>query len=245
MDTEVRDNKMKKIIHRSESRGFNDNGSVQTYYTFCFANYYNPRRINFGVLRVLNEKTIDGGGALRSVPHDNMEIIVIPLEGSLEHTDNFGNHTIIAAGDGQIMSAGMGITHREYNSSNELPVRYILLWIFPREYELEPVYSKVTFDKQPENGLLLLASPDGGEKVMRINQDAWIYSGKLTAGNTLKYNLHDENNGIYIMILAGNVTIEDVELKQSDAIGIEDINNCEIKANEDSRVMLIEVPMTR
>lgn len=236
---------MEKILHRSESRGYNDNGSVQTYYTFCFANYYNPRRINFGVLRVLNEKSIDPGEGLRSVPHDNMEIIVIPLEGCLEHTDNFGNHSAINAGEGMIMSAGTGITHREYNQSNDSAVRYILLWIFPREYEVEPVFSKVTFAPQPENGWLPVLSPEGEEKILRINQDAWIFIGKAHAGNKLTYELHDENNGVYIMMLDGSATIADVEVFKGDGIGIVDIQICEITANEDLRVMLIEVPMTR
>lgn len=236
---------MEKIIHRSETRGYNDNGSVQTYYTFCFANYYNPRRINFGVLRVLNEKTIDGGGGLRSVPHDNMEIIVIPLEGCLEHTDNYGNHTTISPGEGMIMSAGTGITHREYNSSAEIPVKYILLWIFPREYEVEPVYSKVTFGKKYENGFLPVASPEGGDNVIRINQEAWIYSGKAFSGDTLKYTLHDENNGLYIMVLQGTANIAGTELKQSDGIGIVNIKDCDITAVDDARILLIEVPMTR
>lgn len=236
---------MEKIIHRSESRGFNDNGSVQTYYTFCFANYYNPRRINFGVLRALNEKIIDPDESLRSVPHDNMELIAIPLEGCLEHTDNFGNHALIEAGEGMIMSAGTGITHKEYNHSKDSIVKYILLWIFPKEYELEPVFSKVTFAKQPENGFLPVLSPEGGEHVMRINQETWIYIGKASAGNTLKYELNDENNGLYIMVLEGSAEIAGNTLYKSDGIGILDIKNCEITAYEDSRLMLIEVPMTR
>ncbi len=152
---------MEKVIHRSGEQGFSDNGWLKSYFTFSFANYYDPRRINFGALRVLNNDTIEGGEGFKSHPHDNMEIVFIPTEGAIDHGDNIGNITTVSTGEAQIISAGRGMVHNSYNHDRNTPLSYIQMWIFPQEYELEPAYSKVKLEEVGRNRWQPVASPRG------------------------------------------------------------------------------------
>lgn len=236
---------MEKVIHRSGSRGFTDNGWVQTYHTFSFANYYDPRRINFGALRVLNNDTIEGNEGFGSHHHDNMEIITIPIEGSFDHGDNIGNITTVSAGEAQIMSAGTGLVHNVYNHSKEQPLKYVLIWIFPQEYELPPSQSVVKLVEVAKNEWQPVVSPVGGERILKINQNAWIYMNRLEAGASVEYCLNDPNNGVYLFVLEGDVAVDESSLHACDAIGIVRADRFSIEAQREARILLIEIPMNR
>lgn len=236
---------METIIHRSGSRGFTDNGWLHAYHTFSFANYYDPRRINFGALRVLNDDTIDGNEGFSSHHHDNMEIITIPLEGGFDHGDNLGNITNVAVGQAQIMSAGTGLVHNIYNHSKEEPLKYVLFWIFPREYELPPSQEVVTLAQTGHNEWQPVVSPDGGEHTLKINQNAWVYMSRIEAGATVEYCLNDTQNGAYLFILEGDVVVDQTLLHARDAIGVFNTESLSIEAQTGARVLLIEVPLHR
>lgn len=236
---------MDKVIHRSGSRGYSDNGWLKTYYTFSCANYYDPRRINFGALRVLNDDTIEGGEGLKSHPHDNMEIVFIPLEGSIDHGDSLGNFVTVSPGEAQIMSSGTGMFHNEYNHSADKPVKYVQMWIFPREYEVMPSYSHVKLADAGRNNWQAVVSPEGGEHVLPINQHAWVYMADMDAGHVMTHLLHNEDNGVYVFVLAGEVFIDGNVLQQRDAIGLPFMRTVDVEAREDSKILLIEVPMRK
>ncbi len=234
---------MEKVIHRSGSRGFSDNGWLKSYFTFSFANYYDPRRINFGAIRVLNNDTVEGGEGFKSHPHDNMEIVLIPTEGAFDHADNIGNITTVSAGEAQIISAGRGMVHNLYNHHRQAPLSYIQMWIFPREYELEPSYSKVKLAETPRGCWQPVVSPVGGEHVLRINQNAWVYMGEMAAGTTMRYPMNLRTNGVYLFVMSGDVLIAGSELHAGDAVGLTGVDEAEIEAETDAKVLAIEVPM--
>lgn len=236
---------METIVHRSTGRGYNDNGWLKANYTFCYANYYDPRRINFGALRVLNDNTIAPGQGFKFRHLDNMECVIIPLKGGLGHLDNLENHTIVRQGEAEIISAGTGIIHKDFNQSTETEADYIVLWIFPQEYELPPAYSKVTLNTHPENGLIPIADPTGSEHILKINQLSWIFFGEIEAKQMLRYKLRCENNGVYIVVLEGKSTIEDTSLNRRDAIGVTGSDIIDIIAETDLRVLIIEIPMKK
>lgn len=244
-DHNVDETYMDKVVHRSGSRGFSDNGWLKSYFTFSFANYYDPRRINFGALRVLNEDTIERGEGFKSHPHDNMELVVIPIEGGLEHGDNMGNITTVSVGEAYILSAGTGMIHNTYNRSQESPLKYIQLWIFPREYELPPSFSKVSLGQANSNQWQPVVSPQGGEHVLAINQDAWVYMAELVSGTTLRYDMNMNINGVYIFVMKGDVSIAGSALHESDAIGIMNVDNVDIIADTEARILVIEIPLRR
>lgn len=236
---------MEKVIHRSGSRGFSDNGWLKSYFTFSFANYYDPRRINFGALRVLNDDTIEGGEGLKSHPHDNMEIVIIPMAGSLDHGDNIGNISTVGTGEAQIISAGTGIIHNTYNHSDTEPLRYLQLWIFPREYELPPAYSKVTLAPVGMNDWQPVVSPAGGEHVLAINQDTWVYMAGVEPNASIRYTMNNGEDGLYLFVLEGDVFVAGSTLHEGDAIGLTHLDYVDIEAESRVRLLAIEVPMHR
>lgn len=234
---------MKKILHRAKSRGYANHGWLKSFHTFSFAGYYDEQRVNFGVLRVLNDDTIIGGKGFGKHPHDNMEIISIPIYGALAHQDSTGRDKIIKTNDVQIMSAGKGITHSEFNASEVDPANFLQLWIFPKVRGIEPRYEQKTFAPEGrKNSLQTVVSPDDSEAVW-INQDAYVSMGNLDKGTALDYSIKKPGNGIYVFVIKGEVTINGEALKERDAIGISDIEKIKIEATEAVEVLLLDVPM--
>jgi hypothetical protein len=234
-----------EIIDRSESRGHASHGWLDSHHTFSFAGYYNPERVHFGVLRVLNDDIVEGGKGFDTHPHENMEIISIPISGDLEHRDSIGNRGVIRQGDVQIMSAGTGVFHSEYNKNEGTPVNFLQIWIFPKEKDIAPRYDQKTFRKEDRtNRFQTVISPDKGDpETMWINQDAWLSLGTLKKGTKVSYALHKEGNGVYAFVIGGAVNVNNVALGKRDGCGIKDVSSLDIEAAEDAEVLLIEVPM--
>lgn len=234
---------MNTVFHPSESRGHADHGWLDTYHSFSFANWRNAERMHFGALRVLNDDAVTGGAGFGTHPHDNMEIISIPLSGDLEHQDSMGNKTVIKEGDVQIMSAGTGVMHSEKNHNANEDVRFLQIWVFPNERDLTPTYDQITMDlAEQRDNLQCVVSPDGKEGV-RIHQNAWFHVGQLSSGWKNTYELHGEGQGVYAMLLEGQATVAGQELGRRDAVGVWNTNSFNIEVSEDARLLLIEVPM--
>ncbi|MGB0982328.1 MAG: pirin family protein [Winogradskyella sp.] len=235
---------MNTIIHKAETRGKANHGWLNSHHTFSFANYYNPDRMNFGVLRVLNDDIVQGGMGFGTHPHDNMEIISIPLEGDLEHKDSMGNVAVIKEGDVQIMSAGTGITHSEKNKNRDKDVKFLQIWVFPKTKNITPQYDQVSIREiAKENKFYQVVSPNKEEQGVQINQDAWFHLGDFSEGHTEKYTIKKQGNGIYAFILNGEVEIENKKLSSRDGIGIWNTQNITVKAINNARVLLMEIPM--
>ncbi|MEZ5013814.1 MAG: pirin family protein [Chitinophagales bacterium] len=234
---------MQKIIHLADSRGHADHGWLNTHHTFSFASYYDPERVHFGVLRVLNDDIVSAGMGFGAHPHDNMEIVSIPLEGALEHHDSMGNSGVIQSGDVQIMSAGTGIQHSEFNHSKSERVAFLQIWVFPAKRNITPRYDQRTFPaNERKNAFQAVVSPikDTG---LWINQNAWFFLADPTAGNTLTYDVKEKGNGVYIFVIAGSVEIDGTALHARDGMGITDATEINISATADARILVMEVPM--
>lgn len=237
--------KMNQVIHKAASRGNANHGWLNSFHTFSFANYYNPKRMNFGVLRVLNDDQVQAGKGFGTHPHDNMEIVSIPLEGDLEHKDSMGNVTVIKEGDVQIMSAGTGVTHSEYNKNVDKEVKFLQIWIFPRQKNVEPRYDQVSLREiEKENELYQVLSPNKEDQGVWINQDAWFHLGKFSQDTVTNYKLKKRENGVYAFILDGEAEINGEKLSRRDGIGVWDIESIEIKAANNARLLIMEVPMS-
>lgn len=231
------------VYHAADTRGHANHGWLDTYHSFSFANWHNPDRMHFGALRVLNDDYVAGGGGFGTHPHDNMEIVSIPLEGDLQHQDNMGNTAVIRSGDVQIMSAGTGVMHSEKNHSSSDAVRFLQIWVFPNERDIAPRYDQESFDRAAErNGFLTVVSPDGADGV-RMHQNAWFHLSSWDAGHADSYQLHGAGQGVYAFVLEGEVTIDGRTLSRRDGLGVWDTDAVEIAASEDARFLLMEVPM--
>lgn len=234
---------MKTVLHRADSRGFAQHGWLTSRHTFSFANYYEASRTNFGLLRVLNDDVVVGGKGFGMHPHSNMEIISIPLHGALEHKDSMGNSYVIREGDVQVMSAGSGITHSEYNQSASEPVQFLQIWIYPKERNIVPRYEQKSFDVSTrKNTLQTVVSPDGSGDTLRINQDAWLSLATVEKDNNLEYTLYKPGNVVYTFVLEGAVEIAGESLQRRDAIGIEETEQFKVTSSGDSEILFIEVP---
>ena len=236
---------MKSVIHKAETRGQANHGWLNSHHTFSFANYHNPERMHFGVLRVLNDDQVQAGQGFGTHPHDNMEIISIPLEGDLEHKDSMGNIAVIQEGDVQILRAGTGITHSEYNKNSSKEVKFLQIWIFPNKKNVTPRYDQISIrDIQKENEFYQVLSPNKDDQGVWINQDAWFHIGKFDKGHAAEYTLKKEGNGVYAFVLEGDVEINNEKLTKRDGMGIWDTESITVKASENTRVLLMEVPMS-
>lgn len=234
---------MNTVLHRAETRGHANHGWLDTNHTFSFAHYYNPERMNFGVLRVLNDDIVDGGMGFGTHPHDNMEIISIPLSGDLEHKDSMGNVAVIRENDIQIMSAGTGVYHSEYNKNKDSKVNFLQIWVFPKSRNIEPRYDQKTFKPADRvNRFQNIVSPDGGEGV-QINQNAWFHLGKFEKDYSTSYAIRRSGNGVYAFVLDGEITINGQALKKRDGFGIWNTDKIEIQANNAAELLLMDVPM--
>jgi hypothetical protein len=235
---------MNTVLHKAHTRGHANHGWLDSYHTFSFAGYHNPARVNFGVLRVLNDDVVKGGAGFGQHPHDNMEIVSIPLRGALEHNDNTGGHGIIKAGEVQIMSAGSGIAHSEKNASKTEDVNFLQIWVFPKLRNIPPRYDQKLFPvADRHNKFQTVVSPEKNNSALWINQDAWFSLGKLQAGITAEYTINKSGNGVYAFIIEGDVTIVDQKLSKRDGLGIWDVDKIAITAGSEAEVLLIEVPM--
>lgn len=243
--TEKKNISEKKItVHKADSRGLADHGWLKSRHTFSFAEYHNPERVRFGLLRVLNDDIVEGGQGFGAHPHDNMEIISIPLSGALAHKDSTGNEHVINTGDVQIMSAGEGLYHSEYNASKTDAVNFLQIWIFPKERDIEPRYEQKSFNAdERKNKWQVVVSPNKDNGALWINQDSYFSLANLEKGNSLSYDVKHNGNGVYIFVINGAVTVEGEQLDTRDAIGIEEVSSIGIKASESSELLVIEVPM--
>lgn len=235
---------MKTIYHAADSRGNADHGWLKSRHTFSFANYHNPERMGFGALRVINDDFVTGGQGFGKHSHRDMEIISIPLSGKLGHGDNIGNEGIIETGEIQVMSAGTGITHSEMNGDANEPVKFLQIWVIPNKGGVEPRYQQVRMDEHMKaNEFNQVLSPNPDDAGVWIHQDAWFHMGNFDKGVTQTYQLKDANNGVYVLVLEGKVTINGNVLDTRDGLGISDTQNFTMDADEDARVLLMEVPM--
>ncbi len=235
---------MKTIVHKAETRGHANHGWLESYHTFSFAGYYEPSRVNFGLLRVLNDDLVKGGMGFGQHPHDNMEIVSIPLHGALEHRDDTGGHAIIRSGEVQIMSAGSGIAHSERNASNSDEASFLQIWVFPKEADIEPRYEQKPFDRGARvNKIQTVVSPDRSNGALWINQEAWFSLANLDARGGIEYSMHKNGNGVYLFIIEGQVTAAGQSLSRRDGLGVYEADKLTLTADQDSEVLLIEVPM--
>lgn len=236
---------MNTILHKAETRGDANHGWLHSKHTFSFAHYNNPERMNFGVLRVLNDNVVSGGEGFGAHPHNNMEIISIPLEGDLEHKDSMGNVTVIREGDIQVMSAGTGITHSEYNKNKDQDVKFLQIWLFPNKKNVTPRYDQISIrDLEKKNDFFQVLSPNKEEQGVWIHQDAWFSIGNFDKEITTSYTLNKSDNGIYFFVLEGEIEVEGQKLSKRDGFGIWNTDKVHVKSLTNSRVLLMEVPMT-
>ena len=235
---------MKKVIDRASSRGYFNHGWLKTHHTFSFANYYDANRMHFGVLRVLNDDTVSAGMGFGTHSHNNMEIISIPLEGDLEHKDSMGNTTVIRKGDIQIMSAGTGIQHSEYNKNKDAEVKFLQIWIIPNKKNVTPRYDQITLNPlDRKNQLQQIISPNPNDAGIWIHQNAWFYLADFDTDFSLSYSIKSKENGLYIFILNGQIQINDLTLHSRDGLGIWDTDQIDINVTANTSFLLMDLPM--
>jgi len=236
---------MKTIFYPENERGKNDIGWLKANFSFSFASYYDPNKVNFGVLRVLNDDIIAGGTGFGTHPHDNMEIITIPLEGGLEHKDSMGNTGVINAGEVQVMSAGTGVYHSEYNASATKDAKTLQIWLFPKERNIQPRYDQKSFtDSFKLNQLTTLISPVKSHDTLWLNQDATFSMGDFEAHQQVNYGIKTSGNGAYVFVIEGSVKINSTVLNKRDAMGVHDTSSFIIEPEELSRFLIIDIPMS-
>jgi quercetin 2,3-dioxygenase len=233
------------VLHKSNTRGHANHGWLDSYHTFSFANYHNPDRMHFGVLRVLNDDRVDPGMGFGTHPHDNMEIISIPLEGDLEHKDSLGNIAIIKKGDIQIMSAGTGVSHSEYNKNKDQLTKFLQIWIFPNKKNVAPRYDQITLNSDDRhNKLQQIVSPNADDAGVWLHQDAWFHLGTFDKGFSTDYALKRKGNGLYVFVLKGDISIDGQSLNERDGLGVWETDTIKITAaSQDAEFLLMDVPM--
>jgi len=235
---------MKTVLHKANSRGHANHGWLNSFHTFSFASYFNPQRIHFGALRVLNDDTVAPAMGFSTHPHSQMEIISIPLSGDLEHKDSLGTVSVIQQGDIQIMSAGTGVTHSEKNKNNDKEVAFLQIWVIPNQQNVTPRYDQIKIsDLLKENELSQILSPNADDQGVWIYQDVWFHMGHLHKGWQGTYQLKGDNHGVYAFIIKGKLTIDNQVLHARDGFGIWETEKISISVNEDAQILLMEVPM--
>lgn len=235
---------MKTILHKADSRGFADHGWLKAKHTFSFANYHDPERVHFGTLRVLNDDIVSPGMGFGMHPHNNMEIVTIPLRGELQHRDSMGNTAVIKRDEVQVMSAGTGVTHSEFNPSKSEEVNLLQIWVFPAKENVEPRYDQKLFSpEERKNNFQMVVSPDNENGSMMINQDAWFSLSALQKDKNVEYLVHKKGNGVYAFVIEGEIKIGDIDLGKRDGLGIMDTDKFTISAKSNAEVLLMEIPM--
>jgi len=236
--------KMKKIIHKADTRGYFDFGWLKTYHTFSFSSYYDPDRVNFGMLRVINDDTIEGGQGFGTHPHNDMEIVTIPLEGALAHKDSTGGEGVIYPDEIQVMSAGTGIRHSEYNHLNDGATKLLQIWVFPDKKGHEPRYNQKFFDtEERKNKLQFIVTPEKKHDNLWLNQDSYFALADMEKDKSINYKIHTKGNGVYLFIIEGKISFGDNTLSKRDGIGIWETDEIELTSKENSKLLFIEVPM--
>jgi redox-sensitive bicupin YhaK (pirin superfamily) len=232
------------VLHKADTRGHADHGWLNAYHSFSFASWYNPNRIQFGMLRVLNDDTVAAGMGFGTHPHDNMEIITIPLEGDLSHKDSMGNESTIKTGDVQVMSAGTGIQHSEFNPNSDQRTKLFQIWVFPKFRNVEPRYQQITLDvADQKNNFAQILSPNPDDMGVWIHQDAWFHLADFENGFVKTYELKKEGNGLYVFVISGTITVDGQELETRDGLGITDFKTLDIQAITKAKFLLMEIPM--
>ncbi|WP_448139080.1 pirin family protein [Sphingobacterium siyangense] len=233
------------VLHKAATRGHANHGWLDSNHTFSFANYHNPERMHFGVLRVLNDDMVAEGRGFGKHPHDNMEIISIPLEGDLQHEDSMGNKAIIRKGDIQVMSAGTGIIHSEYNKNTDQAVKFLQIWVYPNQRNVSPRYDQITLDiTQRQNKFQQILSPNPEDEGVWIHQDAWFSMGHFDKDVQTKYQIKKAGNGVYVFVINGSVTVEGRELESRDGFGIWDVAEINLKVTSaDTEILLMDLSM--
>lgn len=234
------------VLHKADTRGKADHGWLESHQTFSFANYYNPERMHFGVLRVLNDDKVEAAMGFGTHPHDNMEIISIPLEGDLEHKDSMGNTTIIKNGDIQIMSAGTGIFHSEFNKNKDKLVKFLQIWVYPNKKNVTPRYDQITLKKEDGiNTFQQIVSPNPNDDGVWIQQDAWFSLGTFDDKKATTYTIKKPGNGIYAFVISGAASINNQILETKDGLGIWDTQEITITSTENNtKILLMDIPMS-
>lgn len=236
----------KTILHKANTRGYADHGWLKSYHTFSFANYFDENRIHFGALRVLNDDFVAGGMGFGQHPHRDMEIISIPLEGDLEHQDSMGNKEVIKNGDVQVMSAGTGVVHSEYNKNADIPVKFLQIWVIPKYAGVTPRYDQITLNPEDrKNTFQQIVSPNQNDAGTWINQDAWFHLADFDTDLEKTYQFKQSENGVYIFVLSGKIQVENQVLETRDGLGISQTNEITVKALEQSSFLIMEVPMLK
>jgi len=235
---------MKTIYHSANSRGFADHGWLKSHHTFSFANYYNPERMHFGALRVLNDDQVASGMGFGTHPHRDMEIISIPLEGDLEHKDSMGTTAVIKKGEIQVMSAGTGVMHSEYNKNKDELVKFLQIWVIPNKMNVTPRYDQISIKENEKiNDFQQILSPNPDDEGVWIHQNAWFNLAKFEKGNAKEYKIHQPGNGVYVFVLKGSAKIGNQILGTRDGFGTWETDKFTLEALEDSAILLMEVPM--
>lgn len=231
-------------LHKSDTRGAIDLGWLKARHSYSFGSYYNPERIHFGVLRVLNDDLVAPSMGFNTHPHDNMEIITIPLEGAIRHKDSMGNEAVVKEGEVQVMSAGTGIKHSEHNASLKDHLKLLQIWILPNKKNVEPRYQQISLDKAKMNNTFYqIVSPNQDDEGVWIHQNAWFYLADINKGNSLSYALKSKENGVYVFVIEGSLSISDYMLEQRDGLGITTVEDIQLSALSDSKVLLMELSM--
>jgi redox-sensitive bicupin YhaK (pirin superfamily) len=232
------------VLHKAATRGHADHGWLNAYHSFSFASWYNPERVQFGMLRVLNDDTVAAGMGFGMHPHDNMEIITIPLEGDLAHKDSMGNAATIKTGDVQVMSAGTGIKHSEFNPNHDQHTKLFQIWVFPKYHNVTPRYQQITLNTaEQKNNFAQILSPNPDDEGVWIYQDAWFYLSDFDQDFSKQYTIKKEGNGLYVFVISGTITIGEQVITTRDGLGIWDFNSLEIKATTHAKFLLMEIPM--
>ena len=235
---------MKTGFHPSDSRGYANHGWLEARHSFSFASWYQPDRLHFGALRVLNDDIIQGGMGFGTHPHDNMEIVTIPLKGDLEHKDSMGNSAVIREGDIQVMSAGTGVQHSEYNNSPAKEINLFQLWLFPNKQNVKPRYDQLPIRSlHQKNEFFQILSPSANDHGVWIHQDAWMHILDADQGQSFDYVLQSPENGVYLIVIEGEVEVDNQTLFRRDAIGIWETDKLTIKTKTDAELLLVQVPM--
>jgi len=235
---------MKTILHKAETRGHANHGWLDSHHTFSFADYYDPQRVHFGALRVLNDDRVAAGKGFGQHPHDNMEIVSIPLFGDLEHKDSMGNVAVIRKGEIQVMSAGTGIFHSEYNRNADKETQFLQIWVIPNKRNVTPRYDQISItDIAKEDELYQILSPNPDDQGVWIHQQAWFHLGDLSEGWTGSYKLKGEDTGVYFFVLEGEVTVAGQKLSKRDGLGVSETSEIEITANSEAQLLIMEVAM--
>lgn len=235
---------MKTILHTADSRGHQYHGWLDTHHTFSFADYYDPQRVHFGALRVLNDDSIAEGEGFDTHPHDNMEIVTIPLHGAVEHKDSMRNSEVIRSGEIQVMSAGTGIFHSEFSKAGYGDTSLLQIWIFPNKKNVTPRYDQISLaDVAKPDELYQILSPDAHDQGVWIHQDAWFHMGDLSEGWQGSYQLKGDGSGVYFFVIEGEATIAGQTLNRRDGLGVWETRGIDIKANKQTQLLVMEVPM--